>query len=123
MISDDEGDTILTFVVGLGDQPLSLSEIISSYGAPELVYLSDCRDGRCVVQFIYLTSGMLVKSFLPSSTDYYNKRRVEVSPDTSIGKIWFFPAGEVGYRMAFPFEAQGFESALEWNGYSVYTRK
>jgi hypothetical protein len=66
---------------------------------------------------------MFLESFLPSSENYSHTRRVEVSPETSIGTIVFFPTGETGYRMAFPFEAQGFERAVDWDGYSVYKRK
>lgn len=124
MITDNEGDTILTFVVSPGnDQSLFLSEVILSYDTPQLVYLSDCREGKCVVQFIYMSSGMLIESFLSAEVDDNYKHSVEITPEISIGKIWFFPIGEEGYRKAFPFEANGLERSLEWNGYMVYKEK
>jgi len=124
-IVTDIGGTVLTFVVSPGyDQHLTISDVISYYGQPSHVLHYFCRGKECPVQIIFLSSGMLLDTFLPANWDENYKHSVEITPDVSVQAIWFFPVGEEGYKMAFPFYASSLsEKLLQWNGYTTYKER
>jgi len=125
IITDKKGEKVLIIDVGLGtDQSLPLSEVISSFGAPSYVFLSDCRGKECVIQLIYLSSGMILESFQPAEIDNSYKHSVDITQYLNVGEIWFFPPGDDGYREAFGFYAVSFtERILEWKGYTTYNEQ
>lgn len=125
IITDKKGEKVLIIDIGLGtDQYLPLSEVISSFGAPSYVFLSDCRGKECVIQLIYLSSGMILESFQPVEMDNSYKHSVDITQDLNVGEIWFFPPGDDGYREAFGFYTDSFtERFLEWKGYTTYKER
>jgi hypothetical protein len=124
--TDGKGRAVIFIDVGIGtDQNLTLADIVSSFGSPEFVYLSDCL-GRiqCVVQLIYMSSGMVIEQLLPAKVDKNNKHTVDISPDMQVDEIWFFPPDMAGYRETFGFLADYLsESQLPWEGYKTYKEK
>ena len=125
MITDEEGKTISIIDMGPGlHQSLTVADVITHYGPPESVYHADCRGRECVVHLVYLSSGMVLETFLPAKVDKNYKHSVDISAETLVGEIWFFPPGEDGYRGAFGFWADYLsESQLQWEGYTTYKEK
>ncbi len=121
--SDEQGEliTMLTLTVG-AYQLLTVEEVISSYGSPSEVVITDCRGElfrkSCVAHLVYADLSMALGIFLRDVGD--DKHRVEVLPDSRIEEIMLFPSEDDYYLKIFWPNGKQEGYFFQWNGFNVY---
>jgi hypothetical protein len=123
--SDHEGEILQFIRLDLSnDQLLTIADIISVFGLPTKVYLSDCRNERdCVVEFLYIELGMSASTNVLKAK-YRNNQgySVSISEETKITRLHLHASGEEHYREDLGGWAD-YDTIPNWNGYGEYLEK
>ncbi len=102
------------------NQNLRISEVIKVYGDPNYVLVRECNSGflslLCTVHLIF-NKGLALELLLSSNHD-----KVDISEDSTVGRIWFFPPGIQGYESVLSKTLLNIQaSVIKWEGYKEYT--
>jgi hypothetical protein len=115
-----DGSIIILLDLSLNrNQLLKPEEVINLYGNPDYILVRDCESVGlslyCIVHLIY-DRGLALELFLQSK-----QNKIEISSDTNVESIWFFPHGLQGYENVLSENQLDIPASLmKWEGYTKY---
>ena len=119
--TDENGAVIVKLLLSMDpSQMLRADEVLQVYGPPAYLMVRGCAgtgsQAFCTVHLIY-EQGMALELFVLAGPG-----TVDVTPDSPVNRIWFFPPGIQAYEAEIGMDQLNVHSFLvEWVGYSEYT--
>jgi hypothetical protein len=119
--TDENGAVIVKLLLSMNpSQMVRADEVLQAYGPPGYLLVRGCAGSGsqafCTVHLIY-EHGMALELFVRAEPG-----KVDVTPDSPVNRIWFFPPGIQGYEDEFGADQLNIHASIKnWEGYTEYS--